>query len=175
MSMHIYIVRHGPALDVGEDGIRTDAKRPLSAEGREKTQAVAQGFAKLDCPVTAIYSSPLVRAEETARLFRAVLSVDEEVALVPWLVPGGSTMDAVAAWHEQQAQGTKGIMCVGHMPDVAGLLNACLPKEQQHHFQFKKAAVAHVCFPGEVAVGQGQLVQFYTPRALRVARWEEDQ
>lgn len=54
MSMHVYIVRHGIALDVGEQGVLTDAKRPLSEEGREKTRAAAEGFARLAHPVSII-------------------------------------------------------------------------------------------------------------------------
>ena len=96
--MKVYLVRHGTAVNIGEQGVTTDAARMLSDEGRAKTGKAARGLSRVpDVTIERIVSSPLVRALETAEIFAKALGVKRMVESLPELAPGRSTED-VTAW-----------------------------------------------------------------------------
>jgi broad specificity phosphatase PhoE len=66
--IRIFLVRHGETDWNRIHRFQGKADRPLNQEG--KNQAHALALALKDEPLTAIYSSPLVRAVETARLIK---------------------------------------------------------------------------------------------------------
>src|SRR6185436_6950664 len=65
--MEIYIVRHAIAEDAPSKGTG-DAARALTEEGRQKMKEAAAGFAKLEFSIDKIFSSPLIRAKQTAEI-----------------------------------------------------------------------------------------------------------
>lgn len=162
--MRFYIVRHGIALDLGEQGIRSDWDRPLSVVGQRKTRLAAEGLRRLGHAPNVVASSPLVRAEQTATIFRDVLQVKSPVMTVDFMAPGGSPTEALR-WLADFT--VRSVMVVGHMPDVAWLTNACLPEAERRPLTFKKAAVAIIDFPEKIALGQGALTAFFAPAELR--------
>ncbi len=167
--MRVYIVRHGIALNVGEQGVARDFDRPLSGIGREKTRAAARGLGALGHVPDVIGTSPLVRAEQTAQVLRDELDVSAEVEMVDFMAPGGAPEDLME-WLNDKRSGSA--MVVGHMPDVAWMTHACLANGDPRDLQFKKAAVACVIFDGEAELGRGRLEWLYQPRFLR-AQTEE--
>jgi probable phosphoglycerate mutase len=64
--MLLYLVRHGESTYNAEGRIQGQTDVPLSELGRRQSQAVADALRTQ--PVDAVYSSPLRRAMETARL-----------------------------------------------------------------------------------------------------------
>jgi len=62
--MRIVLLRHGIAE---KKGGKPDEKRRLTDEGNEKMRGIARGLARLLPGAEALYSSPLVRATETAQ------------------------------------------------------------------------------------------------------------
>lgn len=164
--MKLYMVRHGIADRLGENGVQRDADRPLSAIGVDKTRAAARGLLALDHRPDVIGSSPLVRARQTAELFHEELGVQREIAHCEFMAPGGMVTRLIA-WLKESGADTA--LLVGHMPDLAWMTNACLPEEERHDIHFKKAAVACLSFKEHVRVGAGQLDAMYQPRQLRAA------
>lgn len=69
LPLELYFIRHGIAVDRGTWA--DDADRPLTDAGRRKTQAVAERLRQLDCGWDALWSSPLVRARQTAEILQA--------------------------------------------------------------------------------------------------------
>jgi broad specificity phosphatase PhoE len=67
--MLLYLVRHGESTYNAEGRIQGQADVPLSELGRRQSEAVAEALRAQ--PVDAVYSSPLRRALETARLIAA--------------------------------------------------------------------------------------------------------
>lgn len=163
--MKLYLVRHGPAVDIGEEGVQNDAARMLSAEGRAKTAKAARGLARLpDAAVARIVSSPLVRALETARIFARELGFKPEIESLPELSPGSCVEDQ-AAW--LAAQPPADIMLVGHMPDLSDLASTLLCQGASTRFVFKKASVMRIDFDGRAMPGAGSLTWLLQPDALR--------
>lgn len=94
MTHYIYLVRHGEHQDA-EHGL-TDG--PLSPRGQRQAELIADRLSGL--PLDAVWHSPLLRANETARAIAARLpSVDPEpTALLFDCVPTGMTDETPAAY-----------------------------------------------------------------------------
>ncbi len=161
----LLIVRHGPAVNTGEQGVRRDADRMLSEEGREKTRAAALGLKTLGVTPQSIATSPLVRARETAEIFAQVLGGTAPVVEQTLLAPGGSCRRLVK-WINTQAHTP--LMLVGHMPDVEELTGFLLTAEPSVAIRFRKAAVCSVAWDrGPLQAGAGQLQWLLPPKVLR--------
>jgi phosphohistidine phosphatase len=73
--MPVYLFRHGEAFQIGEQGIKRDAERPLTLKGRKVTEEVCKGLENLGVKVDAVWYSPLVRARETAEILIEMFGV----------------------------------------------------------------------------------------------------
>jgi broad specificity phosphatase PhoE len=77
--MHIYFVRHAQSeANVQRVISNRDLPHHLTDLGRQQAEALAQSLA--DVPLTAIYSSPIVRAAETAQIVAASKGLPVEMA-----------------------------------------------------------------------------------------------
>ncbi len=159
--MDLYLVRHGAAEPRGG---QPDGERGLTPEGAEKAAQVARGLERLDCRPGVIASSPLRRAEETARIMRDVLCPDLAVDTLEALSPGASAPD-IAAW----LAGTKenSVMVVGHNPDMPAIVSELISGDAGIEIEFKKAAVCLISFDGRPRVGGGTLRWLLQPGQLR--------
>lgn len=83
--MLIVLLRHGIAEDKSVD--KPDEERRLTREGNEKMKRVARALAEMLPDADAIYSSPLVRAYETAewvaKAYGGKLEIETTAALAP--------------------------------------------------------------------------------------------
>lgn len=133
--MTLYIVRHGMAEDVARAG-DSDAARALTDEGIENTRHMAQVLKALDLHLDHLYSSPLVRARQTADILAKGLEmhVEERTELGP-----GFDKSHVAALLAE-GQPNADLMFVGHEPDLSALLHALTGGE----VEVKKGSLARV-------------------------------
>jgi probable phosphoglycerate mutase len=94
VTHYIYLVRHGEHQDA-EHGL---ADGPLSPRGQRQAELIADRLSGL--PLDAVWHSPLLRANETARAIAARLpSVDPEpTALLFDCVPTGMTEETPAVF-----------------------------------------------------------------------------
>ena len=84
--MRIYLVRHAESVD-RIPGM-PDAARYLSAGGRASFREMARRFRDAGGRPTRIFTSPFVRAVQTAEILSEALQYFGEVAAAPQLVPG---------------------------------------------------------------------------------------
>ncbi len=113
----LLLVRHGKAVDSHPAG---DRHRELSAQGRERIQALlpkvaAQGF-KADLSL----SSPYLRAQQTAELFSAVLPTPHR-ADSPTLTPDGDAAELLEELNVWAEQGIRSAVLFTHNPFVSEL------------------------------------------------------
>ena len=66
--VHIYFVRHGESEGNTRGAMQGRRDSPLTEAGRQQAAATADWFRKLGEPLAAVFSSPLSRARETARI-----------------------------------------------------------------------------------------------------------
>lgn len=114
--MKLYLLRHGQADWPGWRG--TDDERPLNAHGIKETHRVAAFLRRLGVSPHAVISSPLPRADQTARI--AAEELGSRVANEAALSPGfdASKFQAVMAHYRDGGE----TMMVGHEPDFSRLL-----------------------------------------------------
>ena len=111
--MRLYFLRHAIAHDA--DANTTDEQRQLTDEGITRTRQTARMLKALGVKPDALYSSPLIRARETADVIRKVLGV--EVQERKEVAPGFSIF-AVEALTSDLDEDTD-VMFVGHEPDFS--------------------------------------------------------
>jgi phosphohistidine phosphatase len=158
----LYIVRHAIAAERG-DSWPDDSKRPLTEKGIARFREVVAGLTWLDVALDEIFTSPLVRAKQTADLLATHISGKPPVKTLAALAPGSSP-DEVMAQLAKVAKRRR-IALVGHEPDLgelaAHLLDAPRPLE------FRKGGVCRMDLQGLTEKRPGSLIWFLTPKMLR--------
>ncbi len=157
--MMIYIVRHAIAEDVSSDG--SDGKRALTAEGRKKMKEAASGFASLESEIGRVFSSPLVRAWQTAEIMAKELG--KEVEEMRELAPGHSPKQVLNRLTQME---DASIVLVGHQPDCSTLASYLLGNLD---IEFKKGAICKIQID-RMTTGSGALIWHLPPQALRLMR-----
>src|ERR687887_2243853 len=76
MAQQLWLLRHG---DAEPHGARQDADRRLTAKGEKQARVAGDAMAKLGLEFAAVYTSPRVRARDTARLAAKPLKADPRV------------------------------------------------------------------------------------------------
>lgn len=160
--MEIYIIRHGIAME-SDEWTGSDAKRPLTEKGRRKTEQIAQGLAAMEIDFTHIFSSPLVRAQQTAAILQKILKIDhlDETDL---LVPSGDPA-AIIPFLNKLPDNAE-VALVGHEPNVSELLSYLLSGQQKSFSAFKKGGVAMLDGMVPLRAGQLTLRWFMEPNHL---------
>jgi phosphohistidine phosphatase len=105
--MFVYLIQHGQA-----ESKETNPERPLTARGRQDTQAVAALAQRLGLEVGQIRHSGKTRAEETATILGEALSPADGVTAASGLGP----LDDVEPVAKELSQASQPVMLVGHMP-----------------------------------------------------------
>jgi phosphohistidine phosphatase len=108
--MRLYFMRHG----IAEDGT-PDAERALTKEGVNNTKLAAQKLKALGVSVAHLYSSPLVRARQTAEIVAQALNTEVEIR--DEVGPGFSITAVQAMVSDVDREDS--VMFVGHEPDFS--------------------------------------------------------
>ncbi|MBV4477735.1 phosphohistidine phosphatase SixA [Pseudomonas sp. B2M1-30] len=111
--MKLWVLRHGEAEPYGS---RADSERALTEHGRKEVLSSAARL--IGQPLTAIYASPYLRAQQTAQLVREALGFEPEIRTVEWLTPE-TDPDRVT----DQLVSVSNVLLVSHNPLVGHLLS----------------------------------------------------
>jgi phosphohistidine phosphatase len=162
--MDCILVRHGIAVEPDEwEG--TEENRPLTEKGKKRARQAAQGLAALDCKPTHLFTSPFVRAYDTARLLRAVVCPALKVETCEELAVGATPEHMVALLHTFPPDSV--VICVGHEPLLGELAALLLCGKALPNFPLKKAGCACIKTEGVIKPGQGRLHWWLQPIQLR--------
>ena len=115
--MDVFLVRHAAAID--ETVEQRDPHRHLTAHGREQATRLGDRLRWHDCAPTLIWTSPLVRAVQTAELVAHGLESKLAIEAWPALAPGESTKALVVALQALPADAR--VLVVGHEPGLSAL------------------------------------------------------
>lgn len=113
--MDIFLVRHADAID--ETLELRDPMRHLTPRGREQAAALGDRLRWHDCTPSHIWTSPLVRAVQTAELLAAGLQTKVAIEVAPRLAPGEDARAMVAAVKSL----TGDVILIGHEPGMSAL------------------------------------------------------
>ncbi len=162
--MDCILVRHGIAVEPDEwEG--AEENRPLTEKGKRRARQVAEGLAALDCQPTHLFTSPFVRAYDTARLLRAVIGPSLKVETREELAVGAKPEQLVTVLHALPSNAV--VICVGHEPQLGEVVSLLLCGKALPNFPLKKAGAARIELTDGFKPGQGRLCWWLQPVHLR--------
>ncbi len=155
--IRLYLVRHGIAVD-RESGAPGDEARGLSAKGRARFRRLARAFARLnEPPLDYVFSSPLVRAVQTAEILLAALRRDH-LSILAALRPEGNLNGLLSELSAQVKDG-ESLALVGHDPLMTALV-AALAEVPRERIVFRKGAIIRFDLAG-LALGKTAKAQWW--------------
>jgi phosphohistidine phosphatase len=150
-NQQLWLLRHGEAVPHES---KPDFDRELTARGERQAVAAGEALARLGVELAACYTSPLVRARDTATLACNELNVTPEARDALGKEFDLDTVRELLAVHADDAR----VLVVGHNPSfeqvVLDLTGA--------RIDFKKGGVAAVRMSG----ARGELLALLRPREL---------
>jgi len=151
VAQQLWLLRHGEAVPHES---KPDDERELTARGERQSAAAGAALARLGQEFDAVYTSPKVRAADTAKLAAAALNVEPEMEEV--LADGFERADALEllARHGADAR----VLVVGHDPSFSQVVHDLTGAR----VDFKKGAVAAVRVQG----ARAELIVMLRPREL---------
>ena len=158
----LYLVRHAIAAERGEDWPNDD-KRPLTARGVARFKEEVDGLAKMGVAIDEIFTSPLVRAKQTAEIIAAGLPGKPAVKILDALAPGHAPGSVMAQLAKQARR--RRIAIVGHEPDLGELAAHLIGAGRA--LPFKKGGVCRIDVESLTSRRPAALTWFVTPRLLR--------
>jgi phosphohistidine phosphatase len=165
--MDLLIVRHAIAFERNRQMWSDDGGRPLSPLGIRRARKAAAGLKRLVPAPELVWTSPLLRAKQTAQVLTELADWPEAIEC-PELSPGEPPQSLL-----RRLSGCRRsrVAVVGHQPSLGNLLTACLLEETSPlAIEMKKNAVACVSFKGVPRAGRGILEWLASPRMLRSVR-----
>jgi len=156
--MVLYFMRHAAAVS-HEEWKRDELERPLTAKGRKVTEKQAKRFAREVHP-DRIYSSPYVRAFQTADLLARAMGISERVIVDERLGPGFD-FERLAAIVKDNPK-AEGLLFVSHEPELANLVGRLTGGAR---LDFRKGALAEVRIIDPETL-DGVLSELVSPRFL---------
>ena len=162
--MNCILFRHGIAVE-REEWHGQDTDRPLTERGAKRVSQVAAGFKWLELQPTYIFSSPLVRALETADILQASLGIASAVKRADELLPDANPERLLALFRDLPPESTA--LCVGHEPHLGLTASVMLTGKPSTAFPFKKAGACLIELSVPPKVGRGVLRWWMEPGQLR--------
>ncbi len=158
----LYVVRHAIAAERGE-AWPDDDKRPLTERGIARFKEGIPGLEALDVEIDEVFTSPLVRAKQTADLLAAGVKNKPPVKILDALAPGHSP-SAVLAQLAKAAKRRR-IALVGHEPGLGELAAHLIGAGRA--LPFKKGGICRIDVESLTSRRPGGLIWFVPPKALR--------
>jgi phosphohistidine phosphatase len=119
--MKLYLVRHAEAIE--RSGTTPDASRHLTAKGRTAFREIARKVRKAGAAPDLIFTSPLLRAVQTAEILSERLKYRGDIVVARELSPGFD--HRALRFLLARAGDPQEAAFVGHEPDL-GILSAIL-------------------------------------------------
>ena len=152
MANQLWLLRHGEAEP---HDARPDGDRRLTERGVEQSVAAGRALARLSLPVHAVFTSPKVRARDTALAACEALELEpvEHAALAEGF-DAGDAMELLAAGDPEQR-----VLVVGHNPDFEQVIHDLTGAS----IELRKGALAGVRLKGSA---RGELIALLQPREI---------
>jgi phosphohistidine phosphatase len=143
--MRIYLVRHSEAVDRVPP--MPDAARYLSARGRVSFREMARRFRDAGAHPTRMFTSPLVRAVQTAEILSETLQYDGEILLDPRLSPGFDVSKLASVLDDHPLE--REVAFIGHEPDLGDIVTRLLSLPQRYAMRKGDIAALDLTIPGD--------------------------
>ncbi len=155
--MLLYFLRHAEA----ENEVPSDFDRRLTPKGLEQADKAGKFCVRYGLIPDVILSSPVVRAEQTARAVSKRLD-GRELIIERWLACGmmpETCLESLAAYAKFGH-----VLLVGHEPDFGETIAACIGLPDPGHLNIRKSSLTAIDLP-RLRAGMGRL-EFTIPVRL---------
>ncbi len=159
--MKVYFLRHATASDEA----RTDEERELTREGKREAHVLGAALVRMGAKPIHIFSSPLVRAWQTARMVAKVMQFSSKVEELSELKNETSTSALLRVL--RSCDQDQEIFLVGHAPSLPQHMAALVGAKRFNGFALGKGGAACVEWPAS-RLGEGQLIWLMRQKQLRL-------
>lgn len=154
--MKIFFIRHAEAIDHETDTVKTDEYRFITSHGRKVTRKVTKALKEEFSDLDRIFTSPMIRAVQTAEITATMLKFEHDVEPVNEL-KNESTVAAIQKLLTRHSA-LNSIALVGHEPQMSLLVRTFSGKKD-----FSEFSISSVC-----------LVEFENVKAEGTFKWYFD-
>jgi len=160
----VYLVRHAIAEQRNSQSV-DDAARRLTEQGVERMKRNVAALAAMDVELDAIWTSPLVRARQTAELLTPLLRRERRPQIVDALSPSSDHNGLFSQLADTEIEA--GLALVGHEPDMGEIGARLLFGEGCGVMTFRKGGVACIEVEADDERPCGVLRWMLTPKQMR--------
>jgi phosphohistidine phosphatase len=162
--MDCILLRHGIAVE-RDEWKGSEGDRPLTERGAKRVAQAAAGLSRLGVQPTHVFSSPLIRAIETAKIVHHLLRVGSAMQVVDELLPNASPQRLLSIIRKLPSESC--MLCIGHEPQLGIAASVFLSGRVSASFPLKKAGACLIELPIPAKPGQGILRWWLTPSQLK--------
>ena len=171
--MDLFILRHGYAGNRLSDPMK-DTKRQLTVSGKKEVVEIAKSLKKLGVKFNVIFSSPLARAFQTAKIIAEEYKLIEQIEQSEDLKPNGSKDSLYNKLSKLNIDSV--ILIVGHEPYLSSMINDIISSnndadrnysKNNNNIILKKAGLSRIKITSTVPKLKGELRWLLTPRILK--------
>jgi len=159
--MNIFLIRHAEAIDYQTETVRSDEYRFLTPKGRLTSLKVSKQLKNEFIGLEKIFTSPLIRAVQTAEILASVIKFDKDVEAVKELAFGVSASRMISLI--ERNAGYNAIALVGHEPMMSMLFDSLTSSPFPD--KFRKSGVCLVNY--NVKNKSGKPVWYFNPKTLK--------
>ena len=158
----LYLVRHAIAAERGSEW-PDDNKRPLTERGISRFKEAVKGLRRMDVTLDEIFTSPLLRAKQTAELLAAGVEGKPSVKVLEALAPGHSSASVMTQLARVARR--RRIAIVGHEPELGELAAHLIGAGRA--LAFKKGGICRIDLGSLSSKRAASLAWFLPPTVLR--------
>ena len=170
-DLDLYLLRHGDSgkrTAVAAGGNTGDV--PLTIVGREEIAIIARSVKALNLRFSAIVTSPLKRAVQTAKIIAKVLAIENRISVWNDLVPEGNRSKLYNKLNQYTRDSS--VLMIGHEPYLSNIIYDMIFQEnrvnQLGRISLKKAGLAKIRVISLTPNISGELRWLLTPRILKL-------
>lgn len=160
--MKIFFIRHAEAIEYETPSVLSDEYRYITPNGRKTTKEVIGKIKEMFSGLEIIFTSPLIRAVQTAEIVADELKFGGEVEIANEL-KNESITSSIQELIKNTSESNNIIAFVGHEPKMSFLLKLFTGLAELN-FDFKKSGVALVEF--DLKSGSGKLEWYFDPESM---------
>ncbi|HJU13761.1 MAG TPA: phosphohistidine phosphatase SixA [Candidatus Nitrosotalea sp.] len=160
--MDLFVIRHGEA---GRSSpTRDESKRALTMEGEKEMRDISKGIKALGVEFDYIFTSPLLRAKQTAQIIYEVVPCKNSIQEVGDLRPEGNKLQLYNKFSRLKQDSA--ILIVGHEPYLSELVVETI-STGQCRIDLKKGGLARIRMTTILPKPKGELRWLLTPKHLK--------
>ncbi len=162
--MKLFLIRHAEAIELETDSVKDDEHRFITPFGRILTSKISKILIEEFKDLEIIFSSPLIRAVQTAEIISTRIKFRNDIELVNEL-KNESTTASLLQLLSRNAE-LKAVALVGHEPKISMLVKNLSNKKDLNNF--RKSSVCLINF--DALAGNGKFEWYFDSKTLEFVK-----